>query len=256
VTIGGTAAAGALPPLAAIASAVVVHGDAGTDAVVVNDLDPGTAPVFGGLYEITASDLKRTGRQILTYDATAERLTLNAGSGNDTVNVLSIRPETPVVVRSGLGDDTLRVDGSVAQGGVLTFDGHDGAQRPDSPACAAGVRVNLALGTATGVLGGVSNVENVTGGQGDDILVGNDLANGLRGGAGRDILIGRGGADQLFGEAGDDLLIGGSTAPDPAPPPPGGPTRGGGPPKPTRPPPGEDATPTGHPPRRPPRPPA
>src|SRR5262249_14423467 len=112
---------------------------------------------------------------------------------------------------------TLRVDGSVAQGGVVTFDGQDGADTLDYSAYTAGVRVNLALGTATGVLGGVSNVENVTGGQGDDILVGNDLANGLRGGAGRDILIGRGGADQLFGEAGDDLLIGGSTAHDLAP---------------------------------------
>src|SRR5439155_329578 len=73
------------------------------------------------------------------------------------------------------------------------------------------VRVNLALGTATGVAGGVRGIENVTGSPGDDILVGDDQANVLRGGPGRDILIGRGGADALFGGVGDDILIGCST---------------------------------------------
>jgi Ca2+-binding RTX toxin-like protein len=214
VTIGGTAAAGAPTPLLAIASPVVIHGGAGADAIVVNDLDPGTAPVFGGAYTITASNLSRSVRKILVYDATAERLTLNAGSGGDLVNVESTRAETAVVVRSGPGDDTFKVSSSAVQAGVVTFDGQGGTDTLDYSADTAGVRVNLALGTATGIAGGVSNIENVTGGQGDDILVGDDLANVLRGGAGRDILIGRGGADQLFGEAGDDLLIGGSTAHD------------------------------------------
>jgi acrosin len=219
VTIGGTAAVGEPPPLLAIASPVTVHGDVGTDAIVVNDLDPGTAPVFGGAYTITSWDLKRSVREILVYDATADRLTLNSGSGDDLVTVASTRAETPVVVRSGPGNDTFRVEGFNSPGlaGAVTFDGQGGIDTLDYSAYTAGVRVNLALGTATDVAGGVIDIENVIGGQGDDILVGNDQPNVLRGGAGRDILIGRGGADQLLGEADDDILIGGRTAHDLAP---------------------------------------
>jgi hypothetical protein len=143
-----------------------------------------------------------------------ENLTLNAGTGRDSINVISTRAGTSLVVRGGLGDDVFRVDGSHAQAGVVTFDGQGGTDTLDYSTWIAGVRVNLALGTATGVAGGVRNIENVMGGQGDDILIGNDLANVLSGGPGRDILVGRGGADQLLGGSDDDILIGGSTAYD------------------------------------------
>ena len=73
--------------------------------------------------------------------------------------------------------------------------------------------MNLALGTATGVAG-LSGVENVTGGSGNDVLIGDAAANVLRGGYGRDLLIGREGADQLFGDAGEDILIGNATVHD------------------------------------------
>src|SRR5262249_60593671 len=98
--------------------------------------------------------------------------------------------------------------------GPVPVDGQGGSATLDSSAHTDAIRVNLTLDTATGVAGGVSNIENATGGQGDDILVGNDQANVLRGGPGRDILIGRAGADQLFGETDDDILIGGSTVYD------------------------------------------
>jgi len=52
---------------------------------------------------------------------------------------------------------------------------------------------------------------NVYGGSGNDIIVGNDLANYLEGGAGNDVLIGRDGADLLLGGSGNDALIGGFT---------------------------------------------
>ena len=52
--------------------------------------------------------------------------------------------------------------------------------------------------------------ENVTGGAGDDILLGNDAANSLWGGAGDDILYGAGGNDTLYGGSGIDVLDGGS----------------------------------------------
>ena len=51
-----------------------------------------------------------------------------------------------------------------------------------------GVYVNLVLGTATGLAGGIKRIANVTGSPFNDILVGNG-GNVLNGGAGRDILI-------------------------------------------------------------------
>jgi Ca2+-binding RTX toxin-like protein len=54
----------------------------------------------------------------------------------------------------------------------------------------------------------------VTGGSGNDILVGDANVNALVGGAGLNILIGEGGVDQLVGGAGNDLLIGGSLSYD------------------------------------------
>ncbi len=73
------------------------------------------------------------------------------------------------------------------------------------------VVVNLLLDSATGVSGGVYNIQNVTGGSGNSLLVGNAQANVLVGGSGRNILIGDGGSDSLTGGGADSILIGGST---------------------------------------------
>lgn len=54
--------------------------------------------------------------------------------------------------------------------------------------------------------------ENVVGGSGNDILMGNSLANTLTGKAGNDILVGNAGNDKLPGGAGRDILIGGRGA--------------------------------------------
>lgn len=76
------------------------------------------------------------------------------------------------------------------------------------------VLVNLSTGSATRVGGMVSGVENVTGGAGDDIIVGDGFANTINGNAGRDILSGGLGADKVSGGTGEDLLIAGTTAYD------------------------------------------
>ena len=55
----------------------------------------------------------------------------------------------------------------------------------------------------------ISRIQNVTGGAGNDILIGNELANTLIGNGGNDILLGLGGNDRLYGGVGRDILIGG-----------------------------------------------
>ena len=52
-------------------------------------------------------------------------------------------------------------------------------------------------------------IERAVGGSGDDIIVGNFVANSLTGAGGADSLSGEVGADHLYGAAGDDLLDGG-----------------------------------------------
>ena len=74
----------------------------------------------------------------------------------------------------------------------------------------SGVVVNLPLGTASGLTGGIALIQNVVGSAGNDILVGNG-GNVLNGGAGRDLLIAGAYASTLNGGDGEDLLIGGTT---------------------------------------------
>jgi len=59
-------------------------------------------------------------------------------------------------------------------------------------------------------VGRVSQVENVTGGSGNDVLVGNSFGNILIGGPGNDTIIGGAGRSLLIGGSGSDVIIGGS----------------------------------------------
>jgi hypothetical protein len=77
------------------------------------------------------------------------------------------------------------------------------------------VTANLILHTATGAGGGIAHISNVTGGAGNDILVGDAFGNVLIGGQGRNILIGGLNGDILnatTGGLGQDILISGRTA--------------------------------------------
>jgi hypothetical protein len=75
--------------------------------------------------------------------------------------------------------------------------------------------VDLPLGVATAIAGGVTNIQNVRGSNGNDILVGNASAHTLQqllvGGSGRNLIIAGAGPEILQGLAGDSILIGGTT---------------------------------------------
>jgi len=75
------------------------------------------------------------------------------------------------------------------------------------------IRGNLVVvaapNSATGV-GAISNIANVIGGEGNDVLVGDENVNALSGGGGDDLLLGRGGVDFINGNVGNDILIGGT----------------------------------------------
>jgi Ca2+-binding RTX toxin-like protein len=131
--------------------------------------------------------------------------TLDGGTGNDTLNG-NAGADT---LRGGAGDDVL-----LGGGGTDVIDGGAGNDTNSFADIAADTTASIADGTA--VYGGVSesftNIENLTGGSGNDSLTGDANANVLDGGAGNDTLIGGGGADTLTGGAGDDVLAGGGGA--------------------------------------------
>ena len=71
----------------------------------------------------------------------------------------------------------------------------------------SGGNVNLAAGDARPARPSITNIENVTGGAGNDSLVGNSAVNTINGGAGADWIVGGPGNDTLNGGAGADVLV-------------------------------------------------
>jgi hypothetical protein len=140
--------------------------------------------------------------------------------------IMDLDDSAVVSILGGQGDDTFRFDGTDLAP-AIRIDGGGGTNTLDYSAMTDGVYVNLQTGEASGLKGGIANIQNVTGGAGNDILVGNG-SNVLTGGAGRDILIAGGAAGSglpleasilfpgstLIGGAGEDLLIGGGTVYD------------------------------------------
>ena len=127
---------------------------------------------------------------------------LSGGAGNDTLRGL----EGSDTFVGGSGTDTGTY--SERQSPVsVSLDG----QRNDG-SFAAGTNIHAhAVGALSTEGDQVStDIENVTGGSGADMLSGSESANTLQGGAGADDLVGLDGADQLIGSNGDDSLSGGS----------------------------------------------
>jgi serralysin len=105
-------------------------------------------------------------------------------------------------------------------GGIdtITYDSSTGGRIDLSNATFSrmGRAVNFSDGTATREtisLGPSVIIENATGGDGNDTLIGNGAANTLAGGAGNDTTSGRAGKDMLLGGSGADRLTG-SGGPD------------------------------------------
>ena len=147
----------------------------------------------------------------------AVALTLN-GATAVAVSVGGVAEDTLLNVENvigGAGADTLTGDAlaNLFRGGLGRdrLDGRAGLDTADYSDKAASVSVTLNGSTAVSVLvGGVAedtilNIENVTGGAGDDVLVGDGLANVLVGGAGSDLLQGGLGRDRIDGGTGLDF---------------------------------------------------
>jgi Ca2+-binding RTX toxin-like protein len=178
------------------------------------------ADTLAGADAANTWELTDTNAGALNGQAFAGIENLTGGSGNDTI----VGPDVDTTwiidgtnagsiggvsftgfenLTGGAGEDTF----VFADGGSISgvIDGGGGTNTLDYSAYTADVTVDLEAGTATGT-GGVSNIQNVTGGEGSDTLAGDSAANILIGGAGDDMLTGGAGADTVDGGAGSDTL--------------------------------------------------
>jgi Ca2+-binding RTX toxin-like protein len=120
--------------------------------------------------------------------------TADGGGGDDIINGnLEDEPDT---YAGGAGTDSFATNEFNRLASVVSLDdvANDVLVNPPYPVGTDNVR---------------ADIENVSGGDGDDTLIGNDSANVLSGGAGNDALAAGAGADSLFGSDGNDTLDGG-----------------------------------------------
>jgi Ca2+-binding RTX toxin-like protein len=147
----------------------------------------------------TGDDLIRGGQGNDYLDGGDGDDALQGGDGNDRLI-------------GGLGDDFLfggtGNDILVGGAGNDLLDGGEGIDTADYSSDTDGVTVDLGTGIANGNGIGrdtLTGVENVIGGSGDDVLIGNALANVLDGGLGDDRII-AGAGDTVIGGEGDDTI--------------------------------------------------
>ena len=221
-----------------------IYGGDGNDLILGGD---GDDVIFGGNGDDTI--FGEGGSDLIFGEAGDD--SLNGGEGNDIVeggknndqiwgesgNDLLDGGEGEDLIYAGDGDDVI-IGGrgaDVAHGGanddifIADMDdgdddyyGDDGFDTYDISRTLAGAKINLAAGTASSSDIGsdsLTEIENIIGSQGDDIVSGDDGDNTLHGEGGddsifasfgNDIVIGGAGDDTLHGHDGDDLIYGGN----------------------------------------------
>jgi Ca2+-binding RTX toxin-like protein len=190
----------------------VAVGARTNDLVVELEAEAGGSDDDG---EAGEGDDVRDDVEVLLGGAGDDTLTMGTGAntayGGEGDDTLAGGAGADVLYGEG-GDDTFD-EGAAATGGDV-FHGGLGHDVLDYSARSAAVTV-----TADGVAandGAMSegddaraDVEEIVGGDGNDVIAGGAFANVLRGGDGTDTLRGLGGADTLYGDAGNDTLEGG-----------------------------------------------
>ena len=127
---------------------------------------------------------------------------LNGGAEEDTITGGLL---TDFLYGQG-GNDTL-----IGKGGGDVLDGGAGIDTASYATAGSGISADLSLGLGGGLLNEsfgdtYFSIENLTGSNYNDTLIGNSGANVLTGGSGNDTLRGNGGVDTLIGGAGKDTF--------------------------------------------------
>ena len=214
---------------ATLSSLVVVNSETHTASKL-----KGQYSAIGKMIGSLSANNTLIGKDLYNYWEINSTNAISVDSNGDDFSAISF--DTLV---GGKGDDQF----IFLPGGKITgkINGGGGSDTLDYSALTSNVNVDLSSGSATKVVGGVTGIENVTGGggndkitgdaadnffkglagddtliglSGNDILLGGDGQDTLDGGMGRDFLIGGLQQDKLYGGEDDDVLIGGTTSYD------------------------------------------
>jgi Ca2+-binding RTX toxin-like protein len=175
----------------------------------------------------SGNDTMTGGRGNDTYviDSTDDHAIESAAEGTDTIEttLASFLLDTNFENLTYVGNGTFTGTGNAANNTIMggrhsdqldgaagddRLDGRSGRDTVSYETDTAGVSADLTLGTATGTQSGhdtLVSIEDLIGGSGNDILLGNAAINLLSGGDGKDILGDSTGKDTLIGGAGDDV---------------------------------------------------
>ncbi|KQV33397.1 MULTISPECIES: hypothetical protein [unclassified Rhizobium] len=206
------------------AAANILSGGGGDDTLrglQGNDtLNGGSGFDLASYSEVTAALTLSLSKTTAQAAATAGQDTLvsieglEGGSGNDTLTGSTV---ANLLIGNKGNDKLYGLEGNdVLRGGEGNdlLNGGAGTDTADYTGLSAAVVVDLAKTTAQDTKGaGIDtfvSIENVTGGNGNDVLYGTNGANVLSGGNGNDQLFGRGGNDILIGGNGNDTLDAGA----------------------------------------------
>ncbi|MGO4670630.1 peroxidase family protein [Bosea sp. 2RAB26] len=172
-----------------------VHGGSGDDIITGGT---GNDALFGDAGNDSFIYTIGHGADAVDGGADTDKLIITGTNASDTLNVVFSGTTLTAFeggTITGIEQVTADLGSNSGSGDTLSYAG-----------TTAAVTVNLGAGTASGFTS-IANIENVTGGSGDDSLTGNGGNNTLNGGLGNDTLNGGGGTDTMIGGAGDDIYI-------------------------------------------------
>jgi len=213
---------------AAIAAATgdtVTIGQNGTLAGILGDLRiqaGGSSRAQGLIKQVIIDDSADPNPRTVDLESNATFGYLIAGLANTSQGMgrigLLLDPAAPVSILGGPADDVFRIHNFTGAPAISINAKPARSTRTnmhnklDYSAYTGTVQVILPLGKATG-FAKVSGIQDVAGGIGNNLLVGDANLNILIGGRGRNVLIGGAGADTLDAHlsTGDNILIGGRT---------------------------------------------
>lgn len=201
---------------------LIISPEVGHSLQLSLDFLTGTPVPMGGVLEFDGTSSTADGLTLLNaasfgtwnWSVTGDRTGQVRGSSTGLIRFVGIESLT-----GSEGSDEFHISPSARWHGTLSAG--TGTDRLNFGAFTTGVSASLRDASVsfdgTSFVGQIAQFENISGGTGNDTLIGNDGVNSLDGGAGNDTVRGEGGDDlisvglgddSLDGGAGDDLLVG------------------------------------------------